>query len=169
VSLVAGEAGEGARAVLVLQADDVDFPELERAARAILAGAPLLTGSYVAAYAGAEGPVFSRGAMLTAALAKVTGARPRVVGKPSRASVREVSERLGAPAESLVVVGDDVALDVALGRLAGAHTILVRSGISGADDLGRLPASRRPHETIDGVADLLPRLSGGLTPLHKGV
>jgi NagD protein len=102
--------------------------------------------------------VFSRGAMLTAALAKATGARPRIVGKPSRASVREVSERLGVAPESLVVVGDDAALDVALGRLAGAHTILVRSGISGSEDLGRLPPSRRPHEVVDGVADLLPRL-----------
>ena len=57
----------------------------------MLAGAPLLTGSYAPAYAGANGPIFSRGAMLTAAIAKV-GRRPAVVvGKPSRAAAAERS------------------------------------------------------------------------------
>ena len=49
---------------------------LERAARAVTAGAPLLTGSYARGYAGANGMIFSRGAMVTAAIAKVTGAPP---------------------------------------------------------------------------------------------
>ena len=125
----------------------VDFDELERAARAVIAGARLLTGSYVPAYAGADGPIFSRGAMLTAALAKATGARPLVVGKPSRAAVREAEARLGVPSEETAVIGDDVSLDVALGHLGGSVTVLVRSGISGALDLSRVPEKRRPHLT----------------------
>ncbi len=36
----------------------------------------LLTASYAPAYAGADGPILSRGAMVTAALAKASGARP---------------------------------------------------------------------------------------------
>jgi hypothetical protein len=34
-------------------------------------------------------------------------------------------------------------MDVALGRLGGSRTILVRSGISGGADLARVPARRR--------------------------
>jgi ribonucleotide monophosphatase NagD (HAD superfamily) len=141
--------------VFVAHTNVVDFAQLERAARAVLAGAPLLTGSFVPAYAGADGPIFSRGAMLTAAIAKITGARPVVVGKPSRAALRTISDQVGAPSRDLVVIGDDLDLDIALGRLGRARTILVRSGISGSIDLDRLPERQRPDGVVDGVAELL--------------
>jgi HAD superfamily hydrolase (TIGR01450 family) len=147
--------GEGAEVVLVLHVDDADFPELERAARAILGGARLLTANYLPAYAGANGPIFSRGAMVTAAIAKAASARPTVVGKPSKAAVQELRDRLGVPSEDLLVTGDDVRMDVGLGHLGGARTVLVRSGITGNMDLSRLPEDRRPHAVIDGVEELL--------------
>ncbi|HKP18658.1 MAG TPA: HAD hydrolase-like protein [Gaiellaceae bacterium] len=149
---------DGADAVFVAHTNQADFDELERAARAVLGGARLLTGSYVAAYAGANGPILSRGAMITAAIAKASGARPTIVGKPSKAAVREVRKRLGVPTEEIAVVGDDLFLDVALGHLGGSLTVLVRSGISGAVDLSRVPEKRRPHLTVEGVAELLPLL-----------
>jgi NagD protein len=156
---VAEADGDGpVDAVLVVHTDAVDFGALERAARTILGGARLLTGSYVPAYAGAHGPIFSRGAMLTAALAKATGRRPVVVGKPSWAAVRTMVDSLGAPAAELVVIGDDLALDVALGRLGGCRTILVRTGISASADLESVPERHRPDAVVDSVADLLDRL-----------
>jgi 5'-nucleotidase len=158
VRLVDGLDGAPVDAVFVAQPGGIDFDELERAARAVAGGARLLTGSYVAAYAGADGPIFSRGAMLTAALAKATGARPIVVGKPSRAAVRELEARLGVPSAAVAVVGDDVDLDIALGRLGGSTTVLVRTGISAAVDLARVPPKRRPDVTLASVADLLERL-----------
>ena len=141
--------------VLVLHTDAIEFPQLERAARAILAGARLLTANYLPAYAGANGPIFSRGAMLTAAIAKASGARPTVVGKPSRAAVQELQERLGVPSTDLLVTGDDVRMDVGLGLLGGSRTVLVRSGISGALDVTSLPERQRPHAVVDGVGELL--------------
>jgi HAD superfamily hydrolase (TIGR01450 family) len=155
VRIVDGEDASGIEAVFVAHADAVDFSELERAARAILDGARLLTGSYAPAYAGANGPILSRGAMLTAALAKATGARPVVVGKPSRAAVQTVAEHFGFSTDELAVVGDDLTMDVALGKLGGSRTVLVRSGISGSTELERLPAARRPDAVIEGVAELL--------------
>jgi NagD protein len=148
-------AGEEAEVVFVAHIDELDMASLERAARAVRRGAPLLTGSYAPAYAGAHGPILSRGAMVTAAIAKVGGARPRVVGKPSRAAVAEVSARLRLPASELAVIGDDVGMDIALGRLGGSRTVLVRSGITGTVSLERLPARQRPDAVVDGVADLL--------------
>jgi HAD superfamily hydrolase (TIGR01450 family) len=158
VKLVDGRNGARVDAVFVAHADRTDFDELERAARAVLAGARLLTGSYVAAYAGADGPILSRGAMITAALAKASGVRPVVVGKPSHAAVSEIGRRLGVPPPELAVVGDDVRLDVALGHLGRSTTVLVRSGISAAEDVKRIRERRRPHLTVDTVADLLERL-----------
>ncbi|HEX3268758.1 MAG TPA: HAD hydrolase-like protein [Gaiellaceae bacterium] len=155
VRILSGKEGEHADAVFVATPDSVDFEELERAARAVLAGARLLTGSYAPAYAGANGPIFSRGAMVAAALGKATGARPVIVGKPSRAALQTISERLGAPTAELAVIGDDLGMDIALGRLGGSRTILVRSGISGPIDLERVPERRRPDAIVDGVAELL--------------
>jgi HAD superfamily hydrolase (TIGR01450 family) len=144
--------------VFVAHPSGFDFAELEHAARAITRGAPLLTASYVPAYAGADGPIFSRGAMVTAALAKVGGARPAIVGKPSRPAVREIVARLGLPSRELVVIGDDVALDIALGNLGRSHTVLVQTGITGTASLERLPALRRPDETVASVAELVGRI-----------
>jgi HAD superfamily hydrolase (TIGR01450 family) len=142
-------------AVFVAHADAVDFPELERAARAIIGGARLLTASYAPAYAGADGPILSRGAMTTAALAKASSARPVIVGKPSRAAMRTVEERVGVRGDAIAVVGDDLTMDVALGRLGGARTVLVASGISGRPALGAIPERRRPDAVVGGVAELL--------------
>jgi len=147
--------GEDAQVVLVLHVDDADFPALERAARAILGGARLLTANYLPSYAGANGPIFSRGAMVTAAIAKAASARPTVVGKPSKAAVQELRDRLGVPSEDLLVTGDDVRMDVGLGLLGGSRTVLVRTGTTGDMDGSLLPEGRRPHAVIDGVEELL--------------
>jgi HAD superfamily hydrolase (TIGR01450 family) len=155
VPLVDGDDPSGVGAVFVAHTNAIDFEELELAARAVLAGARLLTGNYVPAYAGADGPVLSRGAMITAAIAKASSTRPTIVGKPSRAAVRAIRERLGVPTEEIAVIGDDLPLDIRLGHLGGSRTILVRSGISGAVDLSRVPERRRPDAVIDGVAELL--------------
>jgi HAD superfamily hydrolase (TIGR01450 family) len=151
--------GEDARAVFVAHLQDVALDEVERAARAITNnGAPLFTGSYVRGYAGAEGIIYSRGAMITAAIAKVSGARPRVLGKPSRAAVAALRARLDVPTREIAVIGDDLEMDVALGKLGGSRTVLVRSGISGAIDLDSIPEKRRPDATVNGIADLLDHL-----------
>ncbi len=93
--------------------------------------------------------------MVTAAIAKAADVRPTVVGKPSRAAVQEVSARLGVPSADLLVTGDDVRMDIGLGLLGGARTVLVRTGITGNMDLSRLPERRRPHAVIDSVEELL--------------
>ena len=150
--------GDDAEVVFVAHVDQVDLDAMERAARAVVAGAPLLTANYLRGYWGSNGVIFSRGAMVAAGIAKVTGVEPVVVGKPSPAAVDEVSARLGAPPDELVVVGDDIGMDIALGRLGGSRTILVRSGMSGQTDMGAVPEAERPDEVVDGVEELLPWL-----------
>ena len=146
---------EEAAVVFVAHVDEADLRDMERAARAVTRGAQLLTGSYARGYAGSGGIIYSRGAMVTAGIAKVTGARPRIVGKPSRAAAEEISTRLGLPTDEIAVIGDDAGMDIALGRMAGSKTVLVRSGISGTIDLDRLPERHRPDAVIDAVAELL--------------
>lgn len=150
--------GTDVDAVFVAHADHVDFAELERAAFAVIGGARLLTASYVPAYAGAHGPILSRGAMIAAAISKASSTRPVVVGKPSQAAVRVMRRQLGIPSERMAMVGDDFRLDVALGQLGRSTTVLVRSGISADLDVGRIPEKRRPDLDVATVAELLPWL-----------
>jgi HAD superfamily hydrolase (TIGR01450 family) len=151
-------AGDDAKVVFVGNQQQVDLDAVERAGRAVDRGAPLLTSSYVRGYAGANGIILSRGAMITAAVAKAGGARPRIVGKPSRAAVRELSARLGVPPRSICVIGDDHRMDIALGNIGHCKTILVRSGISGDMPISEMTARQRPDVAIGAVAELLPYL-----------
>jgi NagD protein len=97
--------------------------------------------------------------MVTAAIAKVSSSRPQVVGKPSRAAVGELRAHFKLPTRTLAVIGDELGLDVRLGRMGGSHTVLVRSGTSREIDLDRVPPRRRPDAVIATVADLLDSLS----------
>jgi ribonucleotide monophosphatase NagD (HAD superfamily) len=67
-------------------------------------------------------------------------------------------EVLGIPTSELALIGDDLEMDVALGRMGGSRTVLVRSGISGQIDLEAVPEPQRPDAAVDGVTDLLDRL-----------
>jgi NagD protein len=140
--------------VFVAHVQRASLDAVDRAARAVADGAALLAGSYVRAYAGANGPIISRGAMVAAAIGKGGGARPKVVGKPSRAAVAELRTHFDLPTDELAVIGDDLGMDVAFGKLAGARTVLVRSGISGTIDLERVAKTQQPDAVVDGVADL---------------
>jgi NagD protein len=158
VRVASAEQAADSDVVFVAHRHDVTLDELEAAARAVMAGAALLSASYVAAYAGAHGPIISRGAMMAAAISKATGVRPTVVGKPSKAAVAVIAERLGVPTAEIAVIGDDLVMDIGLGHLGNSRTILVRSGISGEIDLTRVPERRRPHATITTISELLPLL-----------
>jgi HAD superfamily hydrolase (TIGR01450 family) len=147
-----------AEAVFVAHVPQVDMDDLETAARAVINGAQLLTANYGPGFWGSNGLIFSRGAMTAAAIAKVTEVEPIVVGKPSEVAVAATSERLGVPSEQQAVIGDDLDMDIALGRLGGSRTILVRSGMSGTLDLDGVPEERRPDAVIDGVEEMLPWL-----------
>lgn len=146
---------EAAKVVFVAHVEDVSLDAMEVAARAVMNGAKLLTANYQRGFWGAGGIIFSRGAMVTAGIARVTGARPIVVGKPSRAAVDELSTHLGVPSSEVAVIGDDIGMDIALGHLGGSRTVLVRSGMSGTVDLSSIPERQRPHAVVDGVEQIL--------------
>jgi HAD superfamily hydrolase (TIGR01450 family) len=152
IEITEGEDGE---VVFVAHVDQTDIESMERAARAVSRGARLLVGSYVRGYAGAQGMIISRGAMVAAAIAKAGGVRPKVVGKPSRAAVAELRAHMGMPTDQLAVIGDDLVMDVGLGRLGGSRTVLVRSGMSADVELDHVRPGARPHAVVGAVADLL--------------
>ncbi|MBV8527670.1 MAG: HAD-IA family hydrolase [Candidatus Dormibacteraeota bacterium] len=71
-----------------------------------------------------------------------------LLGKPSPDFFRLATESAGVDAAHTLVVGDDRASDVAGGRAAGCHTVLVRTG------KGTVSRGPEPDLVIDSVADV---------------
>ncbi len=104
-----------------------------------------------------EGLVPGSGAIVNA-LAGVIGREPDAVpGKPSETALELVSDRLGTPSEDLLIVGDRLTTDIALGERAGATTALVTSGVTDRDDLA--DADQSPDYVVDSLPELLDSLA----------
>ncbi|MGQ3329662.1 MULTISPECIES: HAD-IIA family hydrolase [Halorubrum] len=70
-----------------------------------------------------------------------------VLGKPSDTAIEMVRERLQAPTEECLVVGDRLNTDIALGERAGMTTVLVLSGVT--DEAMVADANVSPDYVID--------------------
>jgi ribonucleotide monophosphatase NagD (HAD superfamily) len=78
----------------------------------------------------------------------------RTLGKPAPEALREMCRVLGTVPRRTLVVGDDLGLEIAMARRAGARAALVLTGISRAADVDTLPADRRPDAVADAIAEL---------------
>jgi len=82
-----------------------------------------------------------------------TGRQPDVVvGKPNRMIVEAVAHQLGLKIEEMVMVGDRLYTDIALGQTSGITTCLVLSGETSADDLAGSPY--QPDYTFENLGAL---------------
>ena len=86
-----------------------------------------------------DGPIPDIGAVIAFVKAS-TGREPDlVVGKPNRLIVDMLARKLGFGADELVMVGDRLYTDIALGQTAGLTTVLVLSGETCREDLAGSP------------------------------
>jgi len=116
-----------ADAVVVGFHRDFDFDELDRASRAIRAGATFVATNLDATYPMPGGAMLPGTGAITAAVAVASGCQPEVAGKPEAATVALVQERFGARG---VVVGDRPSSDGALADALGWPFALVLSGVT---------------------------------------
>lgn len=106
----------------------------------------------------AEGDIPGSGAVIDA-IANVAGREPETVfGKPSDAARRMALDRLGLPAEDVLVVGDRLDTDIALGESVGMTTALVRTGVTDEAELAASPIE--PDYVLDTLAELPDLLTG---------
>ncbi|MFB6251892.1 MAG: HAD-IIA family hydrolase [Halobellus sp.] len=99
-----------------------------------------------------EGDVPGSGAVIDA-IANVAGRDPSaMLGKPSETARAMALERLDLPPADVLVVGDRLDTDIALGSQAGMTTALVRTGVTVDDDLAASPVE--PDYVWDSLAEL---------------
>lgn len=93
---------------------------------------------------------------LAALIESATGVAPYFVGKPNPVMIRDALNILDAHSKTTVVVGDRMDTDILAGTEAGIETILVLSGATQREELGRF--SYQPTRVVNSVADLIDEL-----------
>jgi 4-nitrophenyl phosphatase len=122
-------ADEDAEIVALGMDRDLSYRKLDIAVRALLGGARLIVTNpdLLTPADGGFSPCV--GAIMALMTATVPRAPVTVIGKPEPGMMREAMRRLGVAADEVVMVGDQVATDVAAGRAAGIRSFLVATGI----------------------------------------
>lgn len=164
---VVGPEADEIDVVLVAHDEQITGRKIEVACHAIWAGAAFLTTSTARYYfrKGSRGVALS--GAVSAGIAHITETVPTVVGKPSTISMAAIAARTGVDIPQILVVGDDVDVEIVMGRAAGAPTALVLSGTTGERlraGTDRLEGDRRPDLVVADVAELfsvLPALAAG--------
>jgi HAD superfamily hydrolase (TIGR01450 family) len=154
VPLASLEEAEDANVVLIGADPEFTYPKLVAACKAVWAGASLLVTSMAPWFASRGGKMPSTSGPIAAGIVHATGATPIVVGKPSPVVLEVVSALLGTPPSDIAVVGDDVHLEIRMGREAGSETVLVLSGSTALEELAQLPDALRPHLVLQHVGAL---------------
>lgn len=131
--------------------EDWTFGVLNRAFRALLAGAGLVAIHKNRSWDAGQGLQLDAGPFV-AALEYASGVEAVLVGKPSSAFFETAARALGVARDRVAVVGDSVTNDVAGGQRAGCLGVAVRTGSYRDEDLGGL--ERPPDAVLDSIADL---------------
>jgi len=166
----------GARVAAVVigdSADELTYPNLNRAFRLVLGGARLVGMHRNPWWLTPAGPTLDSGAFVHG-LEYATEQRALILGKPSRAFfveaanelLDEIAARDGRSARpsrrALAMVGDDVWTDVLAGQRVGLRGVFVLSGKHGPAELERAAARRRGGGRPDAVAASLAEVVAAL-------
>ena len=149
------EAPKGVDAVFVGWFREFTMSHLEAACQAVWDGAALYSASETPYFAAAGGRALGTSRAITAMIRSITGCRLTVTGKPSPDALRAAAARLGVPAASLVVVGDDPLLEVPMAHRGRALAVAVQTGLAGPDAYDHLPLAKQPHLHLRGIDELL--------------
>jgi HAD superfamily hydrolase (TIGR01450 family) len=151
------EGDEAVRAVLVCQYTGFAATEFKGACRAVWDGADLLAVALDRTFLNDDGLVPGPGALVKA-VEHATQRRARVLGKPSFDIAAAALQRLGYPAKEVLVVGDNVDIDVRMGKSASCRTVLVLSGRTSLNDVRRISSRLQPDAVLTDVPALIERL-----------
>lgn len=91
-------------------------------------------------------------AATSAMIEEATGIKAFVVGKPSPVMMRSARKALGLETAETTIIGDTMATDIRGGVQMGYKTILVLSGITKKEHLGRF--AFKPDLVVDSVNDI---------------
>jgi NagD protein len=128
-----------------------NFDMLTKATRLVAGGAHFIATNPDPSGPTSDGMVPSCGAV-AALIQRATSKNPFFVGKPNPLMMRSALNYMAAHSEDTIIIGDRMDTDVVAGVQSGMDTILVLSGITRMDEIGRYPYV--PTRIADSVADI---------------
>ena len=149
--LVEGDAGKSAEIVISSADPDFTYDKLRTAGLALHQGAEFIATNGDATFPASDGLWPGAGSIL-AAVETVAGRRAEVMGKPHLPMMKAIERRLPG-CDRIGMIGDQPATDLDGARAMGWRTILVLSGVTGAEAIEGL----RPPPDL--VVDSLSALS----------
>ncbi|MBR0815235.1 HAD-IIA family hydrolase [Bradyrhizobium diazoefficiens] len=142
--------------VVVLGFDSMlDYAKLRTAIRAALAGAAIVATNPDVLTPVHDGYDPCVGVLTAAVVAAVPSAKPIVVGKPHPFLIEQALAHLGTAKHETIMIGDQVATDIAAGNAAGLRSILLASDVPFNAAAGVVP-----DRIVSSLLDLLDATSG---------
>jgi NagD protein len=137
--------------VVLGETESIDFEGITKAIRMVSRGARFIATNPDPAGPAEDGIVPATGAM-AALIERASGVSPFFVGKPNPLMVRLALNFLGAHSENTVMIGDRMDTDIVTGIESGMETILVLSGVTRREDVGRFPY--QPTRIANSIGDI---------------
>jgi 4-nitrophenyl phosphatase len=156
VGLQRMEASRDTRAEFVVVGIDRQFTyeKLLAAQQAIRHGAHFIATNRDPIYPLEGGRVEPGSGSIVASVETASLTVPEVIGKPNAAAARIILEVTGFSPDQTVIVGDRADTDIACGKAAGLHTVLVLTGTTHREEAERLPGDLAPDVILDDLSGL---------------
>ncbi len=132
-----------------------DYTKLTGAVRAVRSGAAFIAINRDPLLPIVGGLIPGCGAMV-AAIEASSDRSPEVVGKPQPLLLQEAMHILHSQPDETVMIGDSLDVDIAGGKAAGTHTLLVLTGRSSLSDLQTFPT--KPDYVYPDIAAVVAEL-----------
>lgn len=134
---------------------DFTMADIEAACDAVWGGAKMFVASLVPYFATADGRTLGTSAAIAGAVRQITGARAKVLGKPSAEALNSAIRALQLHARDIAVVGDDPALEIPMALRGGALAVGVTSGVATEKDYLAAAKKDRAHLVVRNMEHLL--------------
>ena len=129
------------------------YEDMNAALQAVDDGTTFLGTDPDRTFPGENGSLEPGSGAIIDALAATVGKQPdTILGKPSEQALALATERLDAPPDECLVVGDRLSTDLAMGARAGMTTVLVLTGVCDRTDVSTSDVD--PDFVIDRLGDI---------------
>ena len=139
--------------VVVSESPNYDYARICHATKLVLNGAKLIGTNPDLTGPIEGGQIVPATGSLLAPIELATGSKAYYVGKPNPLMMRNALKQLGCRREETAIVGDRMDTDIIAGVEAEITTVLVLSGVTQRDDLGKYAYG--PDYILNGVGDII--------------
>jgi HAD superfamily hydrolase (TIGR01450 family) len=129
--------------------------KLQLAAAAVMRGAKIYCTSNAPMFASSSRLNVGVSGFIAAGLSHVTGQPYEVLGKPSENAMNLIAETLNLAPDRVLVIGDDIELESAMARRAGALAGLVLTGTTTRARLALATDLNRPDLVVESMTEFV--------------